>query len=160
MKNLSDYLDKKCTRIDTTIKKQQKIIEKLKNYKLSLITETVTKGLNPDVSMKDSGVEWIGDIPEHWEVNRIKWLLNERKERSETGVEESLSMSQRYGLIPTKEMDMIPNLASTYVGAKIVYFNDLVFNKLKANLGVFSVSRYYGLVSWIMRFIIQLERRN
>ncbi|MDE6847775.1 MAG: hypothetical protein K2J44_00285, partial [Ruminococcus sp.] len=115
MKNLSDYLDKKCTRIDTTIKKQQKIIEKLKNYKLSLITETVTKGLNPDVSMKDSGVEWIGDIPEHWEVNRIKWLLNERKERSETGVEESLSMSQRYGLIPTKEMDMIPNLASTYV---------------------------------------------
>ncbi|MDE7138061.1 MAG: hypothetical protein K2O29_06335, partial [Ruminococcus sp.] len=48
MKNLSDYLDKKCTRIDTTIKKQQKIIEKLKNYKLSLITETVTKGLNPD----------------------------------------------------------------------------------------------------------------
>ncbi|MCM1362646.1 MAG: restriction endonuclease subunit S, partial [Clostridiales bacterium] len=144
---ISAYLDEKCTKIDTIIEKQQKIIEKLKAYKLSLITETVTKGLNPDVKMKDSGVEWIGKIPENWNMIRIKWLLDERKERSEKGIEEPLSMSQKYGLIPTKEMDMIPNVASTYVGAKIVYSNDLVFNKLKAHLGVFSVSRYYGLVS-------------
>ena len=144
---LSTYLDDKCAKIDTIIEKQQKIIEKLKAYKLSLITETVTKGLNPNVKMKDSGVEWIGKIPENWNMIRIKWLLDERKERSEKGIEEPLSMSQKYGLIPTKEMDMIPNVASTYVGAKIVYSNDLVFNKLKAHLGVFSVSRYYGLVS-------------
>ncbi|MDE7138654.1 MAG: restriction endonuclease subunit S, partial [Ruminococcus sp.] len=63
---LSAYLDTKCTKIDTIIEKQQKIIEKLKAYKLSLITETVTKGLNPDVKVKDSGIEWIGKIPEHW----------------------------------------------------------------------------------------------
>ena len=144
---ISTYLDDKYTKIDTIIEKQQKIIEKLKDYKLSLITETVTKGLNPDAKMKDSGVEWIGKIPENWNMIRIKWLLDERKERSEKGMEEPLSMSQKYGLIPTKEMDIIPNLASTYVGAKIVYSNDLVFNKLKAHLGVFSVSRYYGLVS-------------
>lgn len=119
----------------------------MKAYKLSLITEAVTKGLNPDVKMKDSGIEWIGEIPEKWKVIRIKWLLNERKERSETGTEEPLSMSQKYGLIPTKEMDIIPNMAPTYVGAKVVYPNDLVFNKLKAHLGVFFVSKYYGLVS-------------
>lgn len=144
---ISTYLDTKCEKIDSIIARQQEVIEKLKAYKLSVITEAVTKGLNLDVGMKDSGVEWIGDVPEHWETVRIKWLLNERKERSEYGTEEPLSMSQKYGLIPTKEMDIIPNMASTYVGAKIVYQDDLVFNKLKAHLGVFSVSKYFGLVS-------------
>lgn len=144
---IAAYLDQKCTQIDALIANQQKQIEKLKAYKQSLITETVTKGLNPDVPMKDSGVEWIGEIPEDWEVIRVKNLLNERKERSLTGEEEPLSMSQKVGLVPTKILDMIPNMASSFVGAKIVYINDLVFNKLKAHLGVFSVSMYNGLVS-------------
>lgn len=144
---IATYLDQKCTQIDALITNQQKQIEKLKAYKQSLITETVTKGLNPDVPMKDSGVEWIGEIPEDWEVIRVKNLLNERKERSLTGEEEPLSMSQKVGLVPTKILDMIPNMASSFVGAKIVYINDLVFNKLKAHLGVFSVSMYNGLVS-------------
>lgn len=69
---LSAYLDNKCTKIDSIIEKQEKIIEKLKAYKLSVITEAVTKGLNPDVKMKDSGVEWIGEIPEHWKCVPIK----------------------------------------------------------------------------------------
>lgn len=73
---ISAYLDDKCTKIDSIISKQQKIIEKLKAYKLSLITEMVTKGLNPDVKMKDSGVEWIGEIPESWEINRIKYIVD------------------------------------------------------------------------------------
>lgn len=141
------YLDKKCTQIDKLIENQQKQIEKLKAYKQSLITETVTKGLNHDVPMKDSGVEWIGEIPEHWDTIRIKYLLNERKERSTTGEEEPLSMSQKVGLVPTKVLEMIPNMASSFVGAKLTYIDDLVFNKLKAHLGVFSVSRYDGLVS-------------
>lgn len=63
---ISAYLDTKCNKIDSIIEKQEKIIEKLKAYKLSVITEAVTKGLNPDVKMKDSGVEWIGEIPEKW----------------------------------------------------------------------------------------------
>lgn len=68
---LADYLDRKCSQIDAIIARQQEVIEKLKAYKLSVITEAVTKGLNPDVPMKDSGVEWIGEIPEHWEIRRI-----------------------------------------------------------------------------------------
>lgn len=144
---IAAYLDQKCPQIDALIANQQKQIERLKAYKQSLITETVTKGLNPDVPMKDSGVEWIGEIPKDWEVIRVKNLLNERKERSLTGEEEPLSMSQKVGLVPTKILDMIPNMASSFVGAKIVYINDLVFNKLKAHLGVFSVSMYNGLVS-------------
>ena len=69
---IADYLDRKCSQIDAIIARQQEVIEKLKAYKLSVITEAVTKGLNPDVPMKDSGVEWIGEIPEHWDFRRIK----------------------------------------------------------------------------------------
>lgn len=70
-RRIADYLDHKCSQIDAIITRQQEVIEKLKAYKLSVITEAVTKGLNPDVPMKDSGVEWIGEIPEHWEVMRF-----------------------------------------------------------------------------------------
>ena len=73
---IADYLDRKCSQIDDIIARQQAVIEKLKAYKLSVITEAVTKGLNPDVPMKDSGVEWIGEIPEHWKMVRLKFLLS------------------------------------------------------------------------------------
>lgn len=144
---ISNYLDTKCFEIDSLISLQEQMISDLINYRKSIITEAVTKGLNRDVRIIDSGIEWIGEIPEGWKVIRIKWLLNERKERSVTGSEEPLSMSQKYGLIPTKDMDTIPNMASSFIGAKITYPGDIVFNKLKAHLGVFSVSQYYGLVS-------------
>ena len=68
---IADYLDRKCRQIDTIIARQQEVIENLKAYKLSVITEAVTKGLNPNVPMKDSGVEWIGGIPEHWEIGKL-----------------------------------------------------------------------------------------
>lgn len=71
-----DYLDRKCSQIDAIIARQQEVIEKLKAYKLSIITEAVTKGLNPNVPMKNSGVEWIGEIPEHWKMVRLKFLLS------------------------------------------------------------------------------------
>ena len=75
-RRIADYLDRKCSQIDAIIARQQEVIEKLKAYKLSVITEAVTKGLNPNVPMKDSGVEWIGAIPEHWKMVRLKFLLS------------------------------------------------------------------------------------
>ena len=72
-RSIADYLDRKCSQIDAIIARQQEVIEKLKTYKLSVITEAVTKGLNPNVPMKDSGVEWIGEIPEHWEMLKLKY---------------------------------------------------------------------------------------
>ena len=69
---IADYLDRKCSQIDAIIARQQEVIEKLKAYKLSVITEAVTKGLNPHAPMKDSGVEWIGEIPEQWTKVRLK----------------------------------------------------------------------------------------
>lgn len=70
---MANYLDKKCIKIDTIVSKQQEIIEKLNAYKLSIITETVTKGLNPDVEMKDSGIDWIGEIPKDWSIHKLCW---------------------------------------------------------------------------------------
>ena len=69
---IASFLDRKCAEIDEMIALQEKIVEELKTYKQSVITEAVTKGLNPDVPMKDSGIEWIGEIPEHWKQGRLK----------------------------------------------------------------------------------------
>lgn len=73
---IASFLDRKCAEIDEMIALQEKIVEELKTYKQSVITEAVTKGLNPDVPMKDSGIEWIGDIPEHWETIRVKYIAD------------------------------------------------------------------------------------
>ena len=73
-KHIADFLDDKCSKIDRYIEKQQQIIEKLKEYKQSVITESVTKGLNQDVPMKDSGIEWIGMIPEHWSLGKTGYI--------------------------------------------------------------------------------------
>ena len=69
---IANYLDKKCSEIDNVISAQQKRIALLQELKQSVITHAVTKGLNPNVEMKDSGVEWIGKVPKHWEVYKIK----------------------------------------------------------------------------------------
>ena len=143
----AQYLNAKCIEIDTMLSKTRSSIEEYKKLKQAVITQAVTKGVRGERKMKDSGVEWIGTYPSNWKIIKIKWLLHERKDRYVTGLEEPLSMSQKKGLIPTKDMDSIPNMASSFIGAKLVYKGDLVFNKLKAHLGVFSVSKYNGLVS-------------
>lgn len=73
---IASYLDSKCSRIDEIIEAHQVIIEKLKEYKLSIITEAVTKGINPNVEMKESGIEWIGKIPMKWHVGKTLYALS------------------------------------------------------------------------------------
>ena len=75
-KKIADLLDKKCEQIDRLIEIQQQEIEKLKEYKTSVITQAVTKGLDPNVPMKDSGIEWIGQIPQDWELKKLKNISN------------------------------------------------------------------------------------
>ena len=79
---IADYLDEKCAAIDKLIDNQKAQIEKMKEYKQSVITEAVTKGLNPSVPMKDSGIEWIGKIPEGWETCRLKNVADPLQENS------------------------------------------------------------------------------
>lgn len=73
---ISDFLDRKTAQIDTLIEKKQRQIELLQEHRTSLINQAVTRGLNPDAPMKDSDIEWLGEIPEHWEVKKLKWLAN------------------------------------------------------------------------------------
>lgn len=80
-----DYLDKKCSEIDNVISAQQKRIALLQELKQSVITHAVTKGLNPNVEMKDSGVEWIGKVPKHWEIYKIKNCCKSEQYSIKTG---------------------------------------------------------------------------
>ena len=72
--SIATYLEQKCSEIDELITLQEEMITKLQSYKQSVITEAVTKGLDKNVPLKDSGIEWIGEIPEHWKVVKIKYL--------------------------------------------------------------------------------------
>ena len=82
---IASFLDRKCSEIDEMIALQEKVVEELKAYKQSVITEVVTKGLNPDVPMKDSGIEWIGEIPEHWELQKLKNCLARKNNNLRVG---------------------------------------------------------------------------
>lgn len=73
---IANFLDKKCVDVDELIALQEQMIAQLTTYKQAVITETVTKGLDPNVKMKDSGVEWIGEIPEHWDVAKSKYFVS------------------------------------------------------------------------------------
>lgn len=73
---IAEFLDRKCAEVDEMIGLQEQIIEELKAYKQSVITEAVTKGLNPDAPMRDSGIEWIGQIPEHWNIAKLSILFS------------------------------------------------------------------------------------
>lgn len=101
-RKIANYLDAKCSKIDEIIEKQQAIVEKLKEYKLSIINEAVTQGINPDVNMKQSGYKWIGSIPEHWNMVYAKQLFSQRKDRAFED-DEQLTASQKYGIISQKE---------------------------------------------------------
>lgn len=74
--SIATYLDQKCSEIDELITLQEEMITKLQSYKQSVITEAVTKGLDKNVPLKDSGIEWIGEIPEHWNTYQLKDVLN------------------------------------------------------------------------------------
>ena len=96
-----EYLDAKCSKIDEIVEKQKVIIEKLEEYKLSIITEAVTSGINPDVEMKDSGSVWFGNIPINWEMKRLKYVFHIQKDIAGEEGHTVLSITQR-GIIPTR----------------------------------------------------------
>ncbi len=99
---IANYLDSKCAQIDSIIDKHEAIIKKLSEYKQSVITEAVTKGINANCEMKDSGYKWIGDIPSHWEMVYAKQLFSQRKDRAYDD-DEQLTASQKYGIISQNE---------------------------------------------------------
>lgn len=144
---IASFLDKKCAEIDSLHTDIEKQIETLEEYKKSIITEAVTKGLDPDVEMKDSGIEWIGMIPKNWNVDKIKYHLK-RNEPKNPGNVEVLSVYREYGVIPKNSRDDNHNITSEDTSKyKYVKKGDLVINKMKAWQGSMGVSEYEGIVS-------------
>lgn len=141
------FLDWKVSGINKLISLKKKEIDLLKERQKTFISNIVLSGTNPGAKKEDSGISWIGDIPSHWKTYRCKYLFSERDERSIEGKEQHLSMSQKYGLVPDIILDERRMLSESYAGGKICYENDLVLNRLKAHLGVFSLAPQMGVIS-------------
>lgn len=145
--NIIKYLDSQCAKIDTTIAKRKAIIEKLKEYKIALITKTVTKGLNPDVAMKDSGIDWLGKIPNHWNVIRIKFLANNEENSfsdgdwiespfiTNSGIRYYTSGNVGDGEFKEQGDGYITEETFDVLNCKFAYPGDLVFSRLNAPYG-------------------------
>lgn len=148
---LTNYLDTKCSEIDATVEDILKEISLLEDYKKSVITEAVTKGLNPDVEMKDSGIAWIGEVPKHWGTIRIGNAFSIRNERNYLPMEQVqlLSLYSGKGVFPTGEEGTTNrgNHAQTVADYKIVKKNDIVVNIILAWMGSLGISNYNGVVS-------------
>ena len=122
---IASFLDRKCSEIDEMIALQEKIVEELKAYKQSVITEAVTKGLNPDVPMKDSGIEWIGEIPEHWEILPHKRIMRKIKEIQEHYNGENIISLTMKGVI-IRDLEAGGKMPATFDGYQRVYPNNLL----------------------------------
>jgi len=144
---IANFLDNKTAKIDQAIAQKERLIELLKERKQILIQNAVTKGLDPNVKMKDSGVEWIGEIPEDWEVKKCKYLFYEVSERSIDGKEELLSVSHMTGITPRSEKEIYMFMAEDYTGSKVCRNGDLVYNIMWAWMGALGVSHQTGIVS-------------
>jgi type I restriction enzyme S subunit len=143
------FLDHANRKIDGFIRTKRKLIGLLGEQKQSIIHRAVTRGLDPTVPLKPSGIPWLGDIPKHWEVKRIKYLLREVDNRSTTGLEPLLSMRMHHGLVVFSEHFTRPPQAATLVGFKIVKPRQFVVNRMQAGNGVIfpSCLEIIGLVS-------------
>ena len=125
-KRIADFLDAKCAEIDTLTADIQTQIDTLEQYKRSVITETVTKGLNPNAEMKDSGIQWVGEIPVHWPVHPVYSYYGERKNKNRLGKEDNL-LSLSYGRVIRKDINtndgLLPESFNTY---NIVEAGDII----------------------------------
>lgn len=140
------YIKTKCTAIDTAIEKTKKSIEKLEEYKKAVITKAVTKGIDPNAKMKDSGVEWIGEIPENWAVMKTKYLFRILKRIAGQEGFDVISITQK-GL---KIKDINSNegqIAENYSNYQFVFPGDFAMNHMDLLTGWVDLSTFTGVTS-------------
>lgn len=146
-KAIAGFLDKKCGEVDALIADIQQAIETLEQYKRSVITEAVTKGLDPSVPMKDSGAGWMPTVPAHWLVEKIKYHLHLKTQKNMSD-RQVLSLYRDYGIVPKDSRDDNHNVTSEDTSSyRYVRVGDFVVNKMKAWQGSVAVSQYEGIVS-------------
>ena len=146
------FLDRADRRIRRYIRAKERLIELLAERKRALVHDAVTGRIDvrtgqPYPAYKDSGIEWLGKVPEHWEVRRGKAVFRCIDERSATGNEELLTVSSDRGIVPRESASVTMFKAKSYVGHKLCRPGDLVINSLWAWSRGLGVSRYHGIVS-------------
>ena len=148
-KEIIDYLDFKCSQIDSIIAKQEQIVEKLKEYKFSIISEAVSRGIKRGVELKESKIEFCDKIPTHWKVLQNRYLFILREEKNYKALEDVqlLSLYTDLGVFPHGEQEERGNKAVTAEGYKIVYKDDIVVNIILAWMGAIGRSAYDGVTS-------------
>lgn len=147
---IAAFLDAECAEIDAVLEKTRASIEEYRKLKQAVITQAVTKGVRGDRPMKDSGIEWIGDIPAEWDVVRIKNLFDYRNERNFKPLEEVnlISLYTDKGVVQHCDLDETTgNKASNADGYKLVYENDIVVNIILCWMGAIGRSAYFGVTS-------------
>lgn len=145
-KSIVAEINKKCAAIDSMVANQQAQIEKLKEYKQSVITEAVTKGLDPSVPMKPSGVEWIGEVPINFSIQNIRSLFQIRKEVIGREPETVLSITQS-GLKIKNVSENEGQMANSYANYQIVHIGDFAMNHMDLLTGGIGISKYEGVTS-------------
>jgi type I restriction enzyme S subunit len=144
---IATFLDHETAKIDALIAEQQRLIELLQEKRQAVISHAVTKGLNPDAPMKNSGVEWLGEVPEHWEKSRLRALFRQEK-RQDQPTSPVLSVYRDYGVILKDSRDDNHNKTPESLSAyQLVNRDDLVVNKMKAWQGSLGVSVLHGITS-------------
>lgn len=143
---IATYLDKKTEKIDSIIKSLEDQKEKLEQYKRELIAEVITKGLNNNIPMKDSGVDWIGEVPEHWEVKKIKWIFKILKRQNGRDDRPVLSITQQG--IKIKDIENNDGqMAESYENYQLVEPGDFAMNSMDLLTGWIDYSEYEGVTS-------------
>ena len=144
--HIVSFLDEKTAKIDEYIDKKNKEIEALKEWKKALIAHVVTKGLNTNAKMKDSGVSWIGDIPEHWDIRKMKYTFTERSEKNHPD-EQILCATQNQGVIPqTMYSNRVVVVNKGFENLKFVKKGDFVIS-LRSFQGGIEYAYYQGIIS-------------
>lgn len=144
---IADYLDSKCSQIDQLTDNIKQQIASLSEYKKALITQAVTKGLDPDVEMKDSGIEWIEEIPVSWVIKKLNAFYSRIAIKNHPN-ERVLSVYREYGVIPKDSRSDNHNVTSENTSAYLlVRPTNLVVNKMKAWQGSMGISNHKGIVS-------------
>lgn len=144
---IAAFLDGKCATIDEAVRIKEEQIRLLRERRQILIQQAVTRGLNPDAPMKDSGIDWIGQIPAHWEAIPLKRLFRERNERTKTGEETLLSLRMVEGLVPHDDVSDKAISDADLIDYKKVFPGQMVMNRMRASIGLFGIVGQAGLVS-------------
>jgi type I restriction enzyme S subunit len=141
------FLDHQDRRIRRYIRAKQKLIRLLEERKQIIVQRAVTRGLDANVRLKPSGLEWLGGVPENWDVCRAKYLFREVDRRSDKGTELLLSLRMYQGLVPHNEVSETPVPAENLIGFKKVEPGQIVMNRMRATIGLFGIANRPGLVS-------------